>query len=402
LKSTAVAVILFFGAAACSQSPGTGAIPGRLAPGAAGNTSAFKTLLTFDRSNGCNPYAGVAARHDVLYGTTTCGAHFSNGGVYSVTTGGTFRLLHSFTQDAHYPYAPVVILGKAMYGTSDGGGMHHQGTVYSLNLNGKERWVYSFEGQPDGASPYAGLVNVNGTLYGTTILGGTSTNCPYSGSGCGAVFKITTSGKESVVYSFKGGSDGERLWGGLVNLNGTLYGTTYEGGAGDGGTVFSVTPSGVEKVLHAFGGGSSDGGGPFGSLVALNGVLYGTTTYGGSNNYGTVFTITTSGQEKVVYSLGSGHQYDGMDPLAGLVAMNGKLFGTTSEGGNSSACSVTGCGTVFEVTTSGKESVLYSFQGGADGADPQSQLAAVNGVLYGTTLYGGSYDNYGTVFAVTP
>lgn len=398
IKSVALS-ILFIGIVGCSQAVGSRVIPGISGPAALlSKSSKLKTIVTFNGFNGCTPYAGVVAQKDILYGTTTCGGRFGEGDVYSVTTSGKFKILHSFSKDARYAYAPVIAVGNALYGTAVGGGKYHDGTVYSLTLSGKERWVYSFNGGGD-VWPYGGLANVNGTLYGTTLSGGTG-YCYFSGPGCGTVFKIARSGKkESTVYSFQGGNDGEHPWVGLVNVNGTLYGAA-EGGQYNSGTVFSVTPAGAEHVLHSFGG-LPDGDGPYGSLIYANGLLYGTTQHGGYFNEGCVYSITTSGTEKVVYSFGS-RKYDAMEPQAGLLYYKGALYGTTPQGGGQGNCDF-GCGTVYKVSTSGKEQVVYAFTDGADGGGPLSQLTAVGRALYGTTQYGGnSYYGWGTVFALTP
>jgi uncharacterized repeat protein (TIGR03803 family) len=203
---------------------------------------------------------------------------------------------------------------------------------------------------------------VGGTLYGTTQTGG-GTGCE-GGVGCGTVFKVTPKGVESVLYSFQGGSDGALPLGDLINVLGTLYGTTYGGGAtgtgcanGGCGTVFKVTLKGVESVLHSFQGGS-----------------------------------------------------DGANPNAGLVNVGGTLYGTTTQGGDGTGagCADGGCGTVFNVTPKGVESVLQSFAGGSDGASPSGDLINVLGTLYGTTNKGGGTGcggpgfGCGTVFKVTP
>jgi uncharacterized repeat protein (TIGR03803 family) len=145
--------------------------------------------------------------------------------------------------------------------------------------------------------------------------------------------------------------DGAHPAASLINVKGTLYGTTYGGGAKNAGTVFSITTTGKEKVLHSFSGGRSDGAYPYASLINVNGTLYGTTTKGGSRcgsnlGCGTVFSVTTTGTEKVVHSFRGGT--GGADPLASLINVNGTLYGTTYTGGSS--CSHSGCGTVFALT----------------------------------------------------
>ena len=260
--------------------------------------------------------------------------------------------------------------------------------------------VYSFAGGSDGAYPSAALTYVGGALYGTTSKGGAG--------GDGTVFKVTASGTESVLYSFAGGSDGAGPVANLTNVGGALYGTTtYGGGEINHGTVFRITTSGTETVLHRFGFPSdgafnpSDGAYPDGNLTDVGGVLYGTTHEGGRprGGDGAVFKITTSGTERVIHSF-AGARGDGANP-AGLTNMGGTLFGSTYQGGTG------GYGTVFRITTSGAESVLYSFAGGRDGANPNSGLTSVGGVLYGTSQYGGTSPinlftvGLGTVFSLS-
>jgi uncharacterized repeat protein (TIGR03803 family) len=209
---------------------------------------------------------------------------------------------------------------------------------------------------------------------------------------------------ETVLYSFTGANgDGAYPEAGLVmGANGILYGTTAAGGTNNDGTVFEINPStGVETVLHSFTDANGDGAYPYAGLVDVGGNLYGTTEDGGTNNDGTVFEINPStGQETVLYSFSSINNVyangDGANPYAGLVDVDGILYGTTEYGGTS------GGGTVFEINPStGEESVLHSFTGGADGALPEAGLLDVGGILYGTTYKGGT-DNDGTVFRIVP
>jgi uncharacterized repeat protein (TIGR03803 family) len=188
-------------------------------------------------------------------------------------------------------------------------------------------------------------------------------------------------------------------------VNGTLYGTTTEGGSRGFGTVFSVSTSGKEHVIYSFQG-DADGAAPWGDLIELNGALYGTTQDGGLSSSatcgcGTVFAVSPSGAEHVIYRFKSGT--DGANPLAGLTAVAGTLYGTTTLGG------LYGHGTVFEVSTSGTEQVVHNFKGGKDGADPQVGLTYANGSLYGATFMGGgahkpciSTNGCGTIFELTP
>jgi uncharacterized repeat protein (TIGR03803 family) len=312
----------------------------------------------------------------------------------------SYRVLHRFDKyiNGASPVAGLLEMNGMLYGTTSYGGKKCScGTVYSVSTTGKLKVIYRFTGGSDGVRPYGGLIDVNGTLYGTTSEGGGS-GC--GGSGCGTIYSVTTAGVETVLYRFAGGSDGEAPFAGLTNVNGTLYGTTVYGGPGGKGTVYSVTTGGVEKVLHSFPGG---GARPFGGLIDVNGTLYGTTGEGGAYSKGTVFSITTAGAETVLYSFGARHS-DGAHPQAGLIDVNGTLYGTTEEGGSRSRsrCGERGgCGTVFSVTTAGVETVLHRFGGRHDGAHPLAVLLNVDGTLYGTAYYGGAY-GYGAVFSLNP
>jgi uncharacterized repeat protein (TIGR03803 family) len=160
-----------------------------------------------------------------------------------------------------------------------------------------------------------------------------------------------------------------------------------------------MTTTGTETVLHRFNHRFSrglDGTQPAAGLVYVDGAFYGTTTEGGSNGYGTVFKITPPHAERVVYSFKGGA--DGAEPYGGsLIYRNGAFYGTTAYGGGNGI----GYGTIFKVTTSGLETILHHFKGGADGANPEAGLVEVNGTLYGTT-YAGGKSQCGTVFSLTP
>jgi uncharacterized repeat protein (TIGR03803 family) len=231
-----------------------------------------------------------------------------------------------------------------LYGTS-GGGANGKGTVFSITPSGKEQVLYSFRGGTDGAGPAAGVTDVKGTLYGTTEGGGAYST--YYVGPAGTVFSVTPSGKEKVLHSFGLGKDGIQPQAGLVEVKGTLYGTTGVGGSGacgrvGCGTVFSITPSGRETVLHSFNG--SDGQDPSATLLNVNGTLYGTTYIGGAYGCGTVFSITLSGYETVVYSFGGSSQDGCYLPRSGVIDVNGTLYGTTFIGGAHND------GTVFSIT----------------------------------------------------
>lgn len=255
-----------------------------------------------------------------------------------------------------------------------------------------ETVLYSFAGGTDGIGPRAGLIrDAKGNLYGTTVNGGAF--------GFGTVYEISAAGVEKILHSFNG-TDGNAPYGSLVLVGSNLYGTTYSGGASSLGTVFDVTLKGTAKILYSFSG--TDGSNPLAGLVRdpKTGNLYGTTATGGTLNAGTVFELTPTGTETVLYSFSPGP--GGYLPVAPLVRdpKTGDLYGTTYNGGASNFCSG-GCGTVFELTPSGTETVLYSFSG-PDGNNPQSGLVRdAKGNLYGQTYLGGP-SGRGTVFEVTP
>jgi len=396
--SVCVSVAMFTGCGSGSGTP-LSPSPTGLAAERARPSVTYGVLYSFKggSEDGADPYAGLLNVKGALYGTTYSGGASGNGTVFAITKTGTETVLYSFkggSADGAQVVGGLVNVKGTLYGTTRSGGANGGGTVFSITPSGTETVLHSFGGSGDGADPSAGLINVNGTLYGTTIYAGANPSTPY-----GTVFSITTSGTETVVYSFKGGSgDGAYPDAGLLDVKGTLYGTTTNGGAnsgsGDGdGTVFKVTLSGTETMLHSFGG-AGDGKLPYAGVTSINGRLYGTTLEGGANSDGTVFKITMSGKEKVMHSFGDSE--DGVNPLAGLINVKGLLYGTTYSGGANED------GTVFSITQSGRETVRYSFKGGSgDGNYPYAALVNGKGTLYGTTYSGGANAS-GTVFALTP
>ena len=374
--------------------------------------SAYRVLYNFGSypTDGEIPEAGLIKLNGVLYGTTINGGSgcYSSGGcgtVFAITTSGTETVLHSFSgaADGALPYAALTKINGMLYGTT-AGGASTSGTVYSVTTSGKESVLHRFQGIPDGADPQAALIDVSGSLYGTTTFGGAQQNR-------GTVFQITTSDQEKLLYRFvfksQGGHrDGKYPESRLLNVNGTLYGTTYEGGEGNRGTIFKVTPSGSESVLHSFKGTKTDGAYPRAGLLYANGTIYGTTSSGGNGlcegcgnheHFGTVFEITPSGKEKLIYKF-RGYPNDGAVP-GELMYDNGTFYGTTASGGANCAVSH-GCGTIFSITPSGSERMLYSFLP-REGAEPVAGLVDVGGTLYGTTPDGGTYDE-GTVYSFSP
>jgi uncharacterized repeat protein (TIGR03803 family) len=384
-------------------------------------------------NDGREPLAGlIFDKQGALYGTTaSTGTNF--GTVFKLAppakgqTAWTPTVLFRFTggSDGAFPAAVLIADDSgALYSTTLNGGTGNNGTVFKLTppASGQSPWkvtvLHRFCPPPscsDGAVPEAGLIADNeGALYGTTVSGGT---------GSGTVFKLTPRGKgqsawkENVLYRFcplPGCSDGAIPVAGLIADNsGALYSTTAYGGSGNG-TVFKLAPPAkgqtawTPTVLYRFcpQPGCSDGAIPFAGLIAdEHGALYGTTSQGGSNNYGTVFKLAppakgqTSWTPTVLYRFAGS---DGASPYASLIAdKQGTLYGTTSQGGSNNY------GTVFKLAPPAKGQTawtptVYRFTGGSDGLNPYASLIFdKEGALYGTTTRGGSAGNYGTVFKVT-
>jgi len=395
MRAVAGLIALVVAVCACARAPSSNVVPATATalderPSAKHQPGNFKTIFTFDGSNGAAPGAGLIVLNGVLYGTTQGGGANGYGAVFGLTTSGKETLVHSFSTDGRTPDSTLLEQDGVFYGTTlSGPGNSGVGSVYALKTNGTELWTYDFKGDWNGAVPESGLIDLGGTLYGTTESGGN-----YNDND-GSFYRITPAGKERELYAFVGTPDGASPRGNLIEIKGRLYGTTESGGVANGseGTVFSITTSGYgEKIIYAFKGDNGDGEAPVAGLAVQDGVMYGTTGGGGTAYGGTVFSVTTAGSEHVLHSFGSNS--DGRSPQAPLLAYKGNLYGTTEYGGANAE------GTVFEITPAGKEQVLHSFDG-ADGSAPVAGLVALGGTLYGTTS-GGRSSGFGTVFALTP
>jgi len=301
-----------------------------------------------------------------LYGTTVAGGK-GGGTVFRLTPVGggkwTESVIHSFLgTEGSTPQTGVTIAGGKLYGTTTVG---TTGSIFEMSPQLGYRVIHRFGSvKNDGSGPMAALtVDSAGNLYGTTYKGGAA-GCGLGGLGCGTVFKLTptSSGgwRYKQIYSFQGGSDGERPYGGVViSPTGIVYGTTWLGGLGTDqcfsnapgcGTVFELSPntdgSYTHTVIYTFLGYPTDGGAPQGLILDPNGNLFGTTQLAGAFGGGTVFELAPQGsgwQETVLHSFGQGN--DGATIVTQpIMDSSGNVYGTTFSGG------ISGYGTVFEVT----------------------------------------------------
>ena len=389
----------------------------------------FKVLHTFEGSDGAFP-VGQLVRDAVgnIYGTTGAGGtdeRCSCGTVFKMNKNGKLIWLYSFDKKNGWGPSAGVLRDPAgnLFGvTAQGGGTdlcqpYGCGEVFKLSAAKKETVLHRFTSDPDGYSPESLLVEDSaGTLYGTAAFGGAY--------GPGAVFSVDSKGKETMLYSFTGGADGsEPIPGVIRDASGNLYGVTVIGGAYDAGAVFELDTTGKESVLYSFAGGT-DGSGPLSELTAdASGNLYGLTTGGGNlgcgagAGCGVVFELSPNSdgwKETTLYVFCAlSNCTDGERPAGGPLVLDraGNLYGVTSTGGTSQCFGGSGCGVVFELDAGGKETVLHSFTGGTDGGEPLKGLTIdAAGNLYGATELGGdikckadqSEEGCGVVFEITP
>lgn len=393
----------------------------------------FDVLASFDSADGSQPQAGLVQGFNgnfygtALFGGESSGCFFGCGTIFQITPAGDLTTFYSFcaqtgcTDGATPGGALTLATDGSFYGTTTGGGAAKAGTVFRITPSGQLTTLYSFclpTGCPDGSIPNGGLVlGSDGNYYGTTAEGGTSTNC---NGGCGTVFRISAAGQLTTLYTFceqSGCPDGQSPLAALVEgTDGNFYGTTYSGGLntnslcnpnGPGcGTVFRISKAGKFFTIYSFCAQSdcSDGANSRAELTqGSDGNFYGTTYGGGLDNCsgdcGTVFKITTKGTLITLHSFCQNGCTDGYGPYAGLVQGNdGNFYGATAFGG---AISV---GTLFEITTAGQLTTLYSFCSQLDcseGYAPVGDLVqGTNGSFYGTTSQGSSNAD-GAVFALS-
>ncbi len=412
-------------------------------------TPSYSVLHTFTGADGEYPLAGLVRDWEGnLYSTTFLGGDLNQCGgsgcgvVFKLDRRNKETVLYSFEggTDGAGP-AMDLLRDQAgnLYSTTHTGGdisgctgvgfpSADCGVVFEVKPNGKEIALHAFTGGADGLGGSSGLVqDWEGNLYGTAIAGGDLTGActGQPAAGCGVLFRVNPrTGKETVLHTFEV-ADGYGVYGDLLmDQAGNIYGTASLGGDTSGycgsdlviadtgggigcGTVYRLDRSGRFNVLHAFNG--TDGG-PYPDAWLVpdrEGNLYGMTGNGGDLNAcggfgcGVVFKLDRRGDESVLYNFTGGA--DGSITFAGVVRdAAGNLYGTTGFGGNLSDCGGSGCGVVFKVDPAGKETVLYTFTGGTDGANPQGNLLLdEEGNLYGTASGGGdSTCQCGVVFKI--
>jgi len=357
-------------------------------------TGAESVLYSFrGAQDGASPQFGVVASHGMLYGVTQgqflsgprVGETYGYGTVFSINPKtGRETTLHTFsnTQDGGYPFAALSVINGVVYGAAESGGTFGAGVLFSIDTSTRQvSTVYSFSGLDGSSNP--GLTNVGGTLYGVAGDGG-----PYGG---GTVFKIDpATGKPSTVFNFTGAATGANPNSALVESSGLLYGTTGFGGSNSAGTVFKLNPAnGHQSVLYSFKGGA-DGQYP-GNLVALGGTLYGTTGFNYGKTAGTVFAVDpTTGAKTTLHGFNASS-----GTPAGLVAFSNRIFGITETGG-------TGAGSIFELNPNNAVfRTVHSFTCESDGCFPTAGLSISGSMLLGAGLFGGT-NGGGVVFSFDP
>ncbi len=388
-------------------------------------SGALSTLYSFPANGsaaGTHPFSSLALAGDGnYYGTTSTGGLYGSGTVFKMTLSGAVTTIYTFSSkyggangavansDGANPNAGLVIAANGLlYGTTSSGGTTGEGTVFSLTTAGALTTLYNFDGSTDGSYPKAPLVaDASGNLFGTTEYGGLN--------GTGTIFKITQTGALTVLRPFNPIDDGSNSGTGaypvaalVVDASDNLYGTTPYGGVNNCGTLFKITVSNSLSVLHTFSrsdNNNTDGASPEAALtLAADGSLYGTAEYGGQDNYGSLFKLSSSGVFTPLYNFSESVGYsnpDGAFPTGSLlIGTGGSFYGTASRGGDD------GAGTVFQLSKAGVLTTLHSFSddssgANTDGAYPSGNLTATSsGLLYGTAAQGGA-SNDGTAFVVS-
>ena len=344
--------------------------------------------------DGANPQ-GLTLSGNTFYGAAYSGGEASAGAVYKFADNGSnYTNLFSFDYNTNGSSPnSLLVAGSVIYGTTQNGGSNGYGTLFSVGIDGTGlSLLRTFSAPPDGEYPRSGLTLGGATLYGTTSGGGTN--------GQGTLFKVGTNGANfTVLRSFTNTPDGSVPRGTLLLSGATLYGTSYSGGTFGNGGVFKLNTNGGEfSIIYSFSN-YPDAQFPEADLILYSNRLYGTTSSGGVSNYGCIFGLDTNGGGYSILHHFTGPtatltNSDGSTPNSALTASNGYLFGTAFGGGANNS------GTIYLLRTDGSGfTVLRSFQGNPEGANPRSPVYLLNGTLWGATFSGGSL-NSGTTFSL--
>jgi uncharacterized repeat protein (TIGR01451 family) len=394
------------------------------------NGSGFQTLHSFSGNDGAEPAANLTLGGSTLYGTTESGGSSDDGTIFSINTGGSdLQTLYSFST-ASIDVGALTLGGSTLYGTTGAGGSNDHGTIFSVNTNGTGFQTldsfYPYDGQtPDSqlalvgstlygtietyTTPFSSVagglfsVNINGsnfqilnnsldyptssltvsgsTLYGTTEMGGNN--------GFGTLYSIHTDGSSFTTLNSFAKPVGSNI-SGLMLIGSTCYATTLSASSTPGtvsGVIFSIGIDGSSlQTLGSFTESNFEGNSPSAGLTLVGSTLYGTTTSGGSNNTGTIFSVSTDGTGyQTLCSFPANQQ----DPTGNLTLVGSTIYGATGEGGTD------GDGTIFSVNTDGTDfQTLYSFSG-TDGYFPRGSLTLIGSTLFGadagtTTLTDGA------------
>lgn len=373
-------------------------------PATASGSPLFNTIYPFaNADDGATPSAELTNVNGILYGTTAVGGTNGSGTIFKFDPASqtltTLYTFNAFSTLGSQPVGRLAYVNGSLYGVTFWGGPAGFGNIFKFDLsNNTLNVVYNFTDGATGAWPQAGLVYSHGFLYGTTsgdqVDEGSMTTY-------GSVYKLeVATGTVTALHSFGGAGDGAVPFSDLTLINGRLYGTTAGGGSSNAGTLFEIDPSsGNEIVLYSFSG-ADDGRDPVSGLTAGNGALYGTAD-GGATSFGVLYKFDLASRTQTVlhsFSGAAGGDYPGP---ADLLYLNGKIFGVTVSGGITAGSS--GYGTVYSFdTTRDRFSVAHTFRGGKTGAHPVGGLTYLNKTLYGTTAGQGTSPDFGTIFALTP
>jgi uncharacterized repeat protein (TIGR03803 family) len=352
----------------------------------AAHAQSFSVMYNFGTNAGdpTNPqYGAIAQGRDGNMYSTALGGAIGAGAMFQITPSGMLSVPYSFDSTDSGPYSGLTLgTDGNFYGATAGGGTSGAGTVFKITSSGTVTLLHSFS-VSDGYQPYEPPIQgTDGNFYGTTSQGGTNS--------LGTVYKITPSGTLTTLYSFDN-THGDFPHASLVQgTDGNFYGTTIGGGTNGGwGVVYKITASGKLTVIYNFD--LTHGGQPISPLVqGSDGNFYGTTSQGGTPGYGVVFEITSAGKLTVLHGLNG--TTDGYAPIAGLVqATDGNFYGSANQGGNSANCTG-GCGTIFRISPIKPYHYkpVYNFDD-TTGQLPQVTLIQhTNGILYGDTQEGGT------------